>query len=662
MTGDRTHADSAIPSSDLMHPGLQVGGDGRYELLSKLGEGGMGSVWRAKDRKLSREVAIKRIRGATTPALQERFLRETRALTGLSHPNVVTVFDAGEDSYGNYLVMELVSGKTLAQRLKEGPIDASQTVDLFSAMCKGMSHAHKRGVIHRDLKPSNVMLNDDGVARILDFGLARLQGISDLSLTGMGVGTLDYASPEQRQEAGAASERSDVYSLGLLLYEMLTGKRPVPMHLHKVQEPWRSLLERATEPDPEDRFASIDEMLSAADLGGAGSSRGGGGSLSAGKAGDLSCSNCRLVNFSDSRFCRQCGGALRVPCPACGKEIHTGPKHCDQCGADTRLVFKLDADCALASKLVDAAEFDEAAKLIEAIRRLGSSGNLGGGSDRIVKQIESVAGACKDKNHTLRYVTSLGGMGLEFCGARNRETSELRHLATGIRLVEIPSGFFDMGSMQGDKDEQPVHKVYIKRHFWMARTPVTQAQYAAVVGRNTSHFGVGDDAPNRPVEMVSWDDAVAFCEEMSRASIVLDGAKYGFRLPTEAEWEYCCRAGSKTAWSTGDSLVIGQANFVDSGFGRAVAVGSYPANAWGLCDMHGNVWEWCLDAWKQDANFGAAPVDDPCVTEGRYRILRGGGWGSGSNACRSSFRRGGLPDQAREGIGFRVVLAPILGQ
>jgi serine/threonine protein kinase len=209
ITGDRTFASFAAPTSEHLHSGLRVGGDGRYELIAKLGEGGMGSVWRAKDLKLTREVAIKRIRGATSPALQERFLRETRALTGLSHPNVVTVFDAGEDAYGNYLVMELVSGKTLAQRLKEGPIEASQAVDLFCAMCKGMSHAHKRGVIHRDLKPSNVMLNDDGVARILDFGLARLQGSGDLSLTGVGVGTLDYASPEQRHEAGAASERSE---------------------------------------------------------------------------------------------------------------------------------------------------------------------------------------------------------------------------------------------------------------------------------------------------------------------------------------------------------------------------------------------------------------------------------------------------------------------
>jgi hypothetical protein len=429
------------------------------------------------------------------------------------------------------------------------------------------------------------------------------------------------------------------------------------MHLHKVAEPWRQLLEKATEPDPGDRFASIDDMLASAGLGSPGGARGAGLSLPISKVGDLSCPNCRLANFPDSRFCRQCGGALRIPCPACGKEIHAGPKHCDQCGADTRLVAKLEADCAVAARLVDAADFAEAAELIEAIRKLEGSGNLGTSGARIAKQIEVVAVSCKDRNRSLRYVSSLGGMGLEFCGERNREASEIRHLATGMRLVEVPSGFFEMGSMHGDKDEQPVHRVHITRPFWICRTPVTQSQYKAVVGRNPSHFASGDDAPNRPVEMVSWNDAVEYCAAMSRANVMLEGVRYGFRLPTEAEWEYCCRAGALTEWSTGDSLSSAQANFGER-LAMTTPVGRFGANAWGLSDMHGNVWEWCLDS---KASYSGSATSDPLVSGGPDRVYRGGSWINTAASCRSAFRNSAGPAGAYSVVGFRVVLAPLHG-
>jgi formylglycine-generating enzyme required for sulfatase activity len=1188
---DRTFADATTPASDLMRPGLRVGGDGRYELLSKLGEGGMGSVWRAKDLKLKREVAIKRIRGATSPVLQERFLRETRALTGLSHPNVVTVFDAGEDAYGNYLVMELVSGKTLAQRLKEGPIDPSQSVDLFCAMCRGMSHAHKRGVIHRDLKPSNVMLNDDGVARILDFGLVRLEGSGDLSLTGVGMGTLDYASPEQKQDGGAADERSDVFALGLVFYEMLTGKRPAPLQVHKVSQPWRDVIAKATEPEPQERHASMDELLGETEEARSAVSHEAAITQAMGKDDDLRCPKCRLVNTLEAKFCRSCGESLRTSCPACKASIRTGLKLCDQCSADVGLVHQMYEAVDAANRLAEGGKLAEAASSVHAIHARMASGRMGADSklkpatqavmDRVAQSskqgrelveqavaheqedkfedalaawqraaatdeslsedaaefaakaprlirerdrasgmamtalqqvselvakgclssalttiaslqatlgtkakqwwveieqrvtsarlqigyqrarakavadsasaqwerlefevalklhrealsmddgladrvqaaeaqaaaamvirdrarasveearvaaldaqqrldvagmedalakatqqlaaagpsfaaaqawmeevrlacarekeevqlacarenelraaiargkrrrtvvlalavlacvgavygwsalrsariasalaivdqetsgplatlkalaadrlfplhadfqqrsvqashlaqvwresvsaerdavadrqsFENIVQSCRDqcvaavkgidaygaeanqKSEAIQEaLTALGAPGSEiaaiakYWSVRNAEWSamesdsevwsariraleavqedtlrtaaiaarsalasavddwkraiqrgggapecrlaarrvysqlmweaaqtesrvnaawgsvtleglrdgfaaapewaiwceravgwnlapdliaairrslnpsssmaevgssmgielepgssairdQLVHRRSGIQLVAIQPGSFDMGSVSGDADEKPVHRVSITRPFWMGKTEVTQAQYRAIVGRNPSRFADGADADRRPVENVSWSDAVAFCEAMSKATVSFDGVKYGFRLPTEAEWEYCCRAGTTTDWHVGSGLSSRDANFADSKHERTVAVGSYAGNAWGLYDMHGNVWEWCLDSGDRSANYPSSAVSDPYVSSGPIRVFRGGSWHSAADVCRSAVRDYGNPGSAGNDVGFRVVLAPVL--
>ena len=141
-------------------------------------------------------------------------------------------------------------------------------------------------------------------------------------------------------------------------------------------------------------------------------------------------------------------------------------------------------------------------------------------------------------------------------------------------------------------------------------------------------------------------------------------AGYQYRLPTEAEWEYCCRAGTTTAYNVGSSLSCGQANFYNGGYcvppGQTIVVGSYAANPWGLHDMHGNVWEWCLDWWDGSSNYPAGPVSDPYVTSGPFRIVRGGSWLYPSSYCRSGERFLFNPVLQNRILGFRVVLAPVL--
>ncbi|MCA3009279.1 MAG: SUMF1/EgtB/PvdO family nonheme iron enzyme [Phycisphaerales bacterium] len=229
-----------------------------------------------------------------------------------------------------------------------------------------------------------------------------------------------------------------------------------------------------------------------------------------------------------------------------------------------------------------------------------------------------------------------------------------------LNMVPIAPGTFLMGSTAGNPDEQPVRQVTLTAPFWMGKYEVTQAEYQAVVGSNPSYFQ-GANYPNaaqRPVEQVSGYIAVAYCQALTASEQAAGRVPpgYQYRLPTEAEWEYCCRAGTTTEWNTGTSLGTSQANFQG---GQTAVVGSYAPNAFGLHDMHGNVWEWCLDTY---AGYAPGPVSDPFVTGGGYRVIRGGGWNISSTAfyCRSAFRGYDTPGITVSYVGLRVVLAPVL--
>ncbi|MCA1562090.1 MAG: serine/threonine protein kinase [Acidobacteria bacterium] len=199
---------------------------GRYELKEKLGEGGMGVVYRAHDRLLDRIIAVKLI---STPVeanseLRERFFREARAAGQLSHKNIITIHDLGEHESQPYLAMEYLEGEDLQRRLKRGVATSlSQKMALAIAACEGLEYAHIRGVVHRDVKPANIFITDSGTVKILDFGLARLI-TSELTRSNMMMGTLNYMAPEQVR-GERADHRSDIFSMGVVLYELLCGKK-----------------------------------------------------------------------------------------------------------------------------------------------------------------------------------------------------------------------------------------------------------------------------------------------------------------------------------------------------------------------------------------------------------------------------------------------------
>jgi formylglycine-generating enzyme required for sulfatase activity len=252
-----------------------------------------------------------------------------------------------------------------------------------------------------------------------------------------------------------------------------------------------------------------------------------------------------------------------------------------------------------------------------------------------------------------------------------------------LDMVVIAPGTYQRGSpvtplnvapYYNQADAQPVHPVTISRPFWIGRYEVTQAQYQAVMGGNPSSFQ-GPSYPNaaqRPVEQVSWNNAVAYCTALTASEQAAGRvpAGYVYRLPTEAEWEYCCRAGTTTEFHFGPTLVCGQANFglsyhsnTNCTINQTAVVGSYAPNAWGLHDMHGNVSEWCHDAWDGSANYPSGAVTDPFVASGPNRVLRGGFWFfNSSNHCRSAFRSSNTSSSLFGYYfhGFRVVLAPLL--
>jgi len=265
-----------------------------------------------------------------------------------------------------------------------------------------------------------------------------------------------------------------------------------------------------------------------------------------------------------------------------------------------------------------------------------------------------------------------------------RETKSVTYYknSLGMEFVHIPAGEFMLGSGQtvaesarlcsaggGEdwhKDEHPQHKTLITKAFFMGATEVTQAQYMAIMKSvdpkdeervldtgDPSRFK-GDD---NPVEEVSWDDAIAFCKKLSER----DGVTY--RLPTEAEWEYACRAGTTTPFSTGATISTDLANYNgDHTYGKGAKgvnrkittpVATFPANPWGLYDMHGNVWEWCQD-WYGADRYEKDPPDAPA--EGVFRVLRGGSWDDLPMQCRSAYRFRFEPEAVLRFNGFRVVL------
>jgi serine/threonine protein kinase len=359
-------ADTAISRSDRLFD--------NYAIYSKIGDGGMGVVYLARDKRLNRFVAIKRlnIQAQSIPALRQRFLCEARSVAALSHVHIIHIYALGEDDDGPYIVMEYIAGPddpeiqkedqdgglnkpnaplTLDQYVsKHGQYTLDDAITLVSKVGKAVSYAHSSGVIHRDLKPSNILLDKTNEPKIVDFGLARLmhKGEEDLTVPGEKLLSLGYGAPEQETDASQSDERADVYGLGGLLYFLLTGQNPRYFREQDIPVQIREVTLKALATDKEQRWQSAQAFVDAL--------------TQARERTKIEmptvkttwrCKWCDAVNPLTLKHCAECGWDGSEACPECGADSFIGVQYCGNCGADTRAYETLKT---ILQKMHEAAE------------------------------------------------------------------------------------------------------------------------------------------------------------------------------------------------------------------------------------------------------------------------------------------------------------------
>ena len=526
--------------------------DGRYEIVCELGRGGMGVVYQAIDHARGADVALKMLPQELQSDARAvaNLKREVNLALQLSHENICRVYDFQQCPEGQFIAMEYIDGpsleRLLVRQMEKGKngFPLEKVLKWIEPICVALDYAHGKGIIHRDIKPANILINNDGVVKITDFGLARVIRTSMSRLSREPIsGTALYMSPEQCR-GKKTDARSDIYSLGMMTYELLAGEAP---------------------------FADAAEVV----------------------------------------YC----------------QIHEDVEPLDGPG---------DA--------VNAALLAATAK--EPENRPGTAGQF-----------------LQFLDHTGPEVSSTPPRVRTPVPSATEPKPGVSRTFAGIEMVWIPPGEFMMGSPEDEQErldnEGPRHRVTFAQGFWLGKYEVTQAQWQAVMGGNPSYFK-GDG--KLPVECVSWDDCQEFIRKLNAKG---EGA---FRLPSEAEWEYACRAGTTTPFAFGETISTDQANYNGNytyGNGRkgvfrykTTPVGSFQPNAWRLYDMHGNVWEWCQD-WSHDS-YSGAPADGIAweTPLGQYRVLRGGSRDSDPGGCRSAHRLNNTPDRRYNCIGFRVALFP----
>jgi formylglycine-generating enzyme required for sulfatase activity/tRNA A-37 threonylcarbamoyl transferase component Bud32 len=654
----------------------------RYRVTAALGSGGMGAVFKAEHRLMERTVALKVINQKLLdhPQAVERFRREVKAAARLSHPNIVAAFDAEQVGDTHFLVMEYVEGTSLAQVVEqEGPLPVALACDYIRQAALGLQHAHEQGMAHRDLKPHNLMVTPNGLVKILDFGLARLATETAkgpaLTQDNVVMGTPDYIAPEQATDARRADIRADIYSLGCTLYHLLSGHPPFPegtalnkIMAHLEQKPPRLGTIRADMPaeleavmgkmmakDPARRYQAPAQVAQALvpflkfpAMAGAAPSRIRRLPRRAWVAAILAAALVGWLAWS----------VLRI-------DTGEGTLVVETDDPDVEVVVKQGGKQVTIIDPKTRREVDLKAGKYELELRKGKDGlklqtkqfTLRRGDKEIVRvRFEPKAGAGPDP-------TPAPGPKFEPLPDKDYVTNSI-----GMVFVQVPAGVFVMGSPKDDTargDDETQHEVEITKPFYLGVFTVTQQQYEAVMKTNPSRFQKvqGQDTRRFPVENVSWNDAQAFCRRLGELALEKKAGRT-YQMPTEAQWEYACRGRTKvySIFHYGNTLTSDLANFhgrypyppaAKKGIhlGRPTSVGSYKPNAFGLYDMHGNVWQWCID-WYGPYK---AQKDPKGPDNGERRVVRGGGWDNEGAVCRAAQRNKDVPGARDHGLGFRVV-------
>jgi formylglycine-generating enzyme required for sulfatase activity/serine/threonine protein kinase len=707
---------------------------GKYRVIKELGHGGMGQVLLAEDTVLSRRVALKVMRAelAQERSFRERFLREARSAAALSHDRIVPIFDAGEIDGTLFIAMQLLQGETLSDYLARDPIPPlSITLKIISQLFQGLDVAHRQGFIHRDIKPANLFLETvEGKAkfrcRILDFGLARpTQVVSDLSRPEDGpIGTVPYMSFEHL--AGKELDcRTDLYSGGVILYEMVTKQLPYGRSATTANQMFKMIDGPHPKP-PRDINPQVPANLSELTLRLLARER----TARFENAAEVLAALQELVDQAKSNRAipastpsipemvlpplpvlpvEEAMTPLVAPPPTTVKPVHADfdkASPLQETSLPARVVEEPSGEAPREETPTDSRDRTDRSrsrpKFTKPTRRkwplvaggmvlftavMMMLGRPGGSSSRekdperkeVVQKNEVEEG----KNPARLDCT--GPNGADAATVQQAQKDWAAHLGVqvetsvnlggGVQMefVLIPPGKFLMGSddIGAEADEKLIHPVTLTKPFYLGKYEVTQEEYVQLMGvAIPSRFKTEEKGKRHPVKQVSWDDAKKAWEKMGTKTLPKGFGKAS--LPTEAQWEYACRAGTRSAFHFGDVLNGDQANCDGNNpYGTATKgkylektcpVNSldYPANAFGLHHMHGNVWEWCLDGWDEKA-YKAEGRTDPINKQSDIRLcLRGGSWIDHAVYCRSAYRNGSDPGRSYLGRdGFRLALLPL---
>ena len=685
---------------------------GQYKLLKKLGEGGMGAVYLAEDTHVQRRVAVKILapKLARDHELLSRFRREAIATGKLNHENIVAAYTFAEDGGVFYYAMEYCEGEPLDKFLERVHfLPEEEALRILVQVARGLQYAHEHGVIHRDIKPANVFVTKDGVAKVLDLGLSKQTGMGPRSfttMTGILVGTPHYMSPEQARGEKQIDGRSDIYSLGAMFYHLVTGETPFdapnvaaiffkqlteqlpnPQDLNpELSDGAVQVITRMMAREPADRYRDCKELLRDLELVADGKTPGrevldaarSSVAVRRGKQASALGPALLAAKAADARDHKADVSPAAPPVRAALLKETTGKVG--------RLLRQFAS--VVTKPRTSPLAFSIVTIIIPCIllvvilatnRRTEGTPSAGAAPEPQVQ-------ATKPATNTGQWATS-PGPDPSIASTAQRLLADVKlpqfpkdltlDLGGGVKMemVLVPAGEFDMGSNEGPGEERPVHKVKISKPFYTGKYEVTVAQFRAFVdatkyqteAEKAGNKGWGWDRgwkeltgvnwkmPNFPPEgnypvcLISWDDAQEFVKWASKQT----GRKVS--LPSEAQWEYACRAGTTAKFNLGDQdSDLEQAAWFRMNSGvQTNAVGQKKPNAWGLYDMHGNVWEWCAD-WY--ANYSAETAADPQGPEqGQFRVQRGGSWISDPGFCRSAYRASNAPDARLDSIGFRVV-------
>ncbi len=651
--GDQTSAATAPGNApaQLFGPPVasgEVGTLGPYRVVKELGKGGMGAVYLATDTRLNRKLALKVMlpEFAADAAAKERFLREARAVAQITQDNVVTVYEADERDGVPYIAMQFLQGYPLDEFLKKkGSPALHHCVRIAIEAARGLAAAHALGLVHRDIKPANLWLEaPNGRVKVLDFGLAKPVGTdSELTKSGAVVGTPAFMSPEQARGL-KVDHRTDLFSLGGVLYRLCTGKAPFPGdHVMAVlaavltddptpvrelnpdvPEPLARLVHQLLAKKPEDRPQSANEVVRS--LRAVLEQRPAPGAPS---SADVSTSMPVVVAPAEPR----------QPSAVVPMEVTARPDSAFEVLDDESDTGATEAEAAPRTQKAGAKNKKQRTTRSE--RKAGGKGMLiaaGVALLLVAVAVGVVVSRASKKQQPEVKVPDAGtpvdpqGKG-DTKGPKGPLTSAFKN-GIGMEFVKVPKGTAWLGGGGGKPGET---KVEFKEDFYLGKYEVTQEEWQAVMGANPSHFsrtGPGKDAvkgiPDAdlkrfPVEEVSWDDCQLFIARLNEKE---QDSGWVYRLPKEAEWEYACRGGPVDKSESGFDFYFakptnqplpGQLNF-NNVLKRTCKAGSYEPGSLGLHDIHGNLWEWCEDTVTRGDGVSS-------------RAIRGGSWTDISMHC-----------------------------